>query len=287
MPQEKLCKNCNSELTGIYCSECGQKDTELLSVKAIVREFTDNVFSFDSRFFISLKYLVTKPGFLTTEYWAGRRTKYLPPLRIYLVLSVFYFFFTPLLDSDVYDTKLVSQWDDDGVEVPFEIKIDESWNKNIHIYKNIMNKGFIKIIDNPLTEANVLFTYFPSAMFILMPFMSFILFILFRKKQLFFSYHLITILHFNSFVFLTLIIENILQKVIPLAPLRIDFISIPLIFKLLAIGYLLFLLNRIYLESWIKSSIKFIIILITFSTTVALTMASLVLGKVFVLGLRV
>ena len=109
-----LVLNLNNQKKWFYCVACGgklkkfkywdkqsrlshkkcyfqlnQKDTELLSVKAIVREFTDNVFSFDSRFFISLKYLVTKPGFLTTEYWAGRRTKYLPPLRIYLVLSVF------------------------------------------------------------------------------------------------------------------------------------------------------------------------------------------------------
>ena len=92
MLKEKICKNCNSELVGLYCSECGQKNTELLSVKAIVKELTDNMFSFDSRFFITLKYLIIKPGFLTKEYWAGRRTTYLPPLRMYLVLSVFYFF---------------------------------------------------------------------------------------------------------------------------------------------------------------------------------------------------
>ena len=94
MPETKLCNNCNSELTGLYCSDCGQKDTDLLSVKVIMKEFTDNVFSFDSRFFITLKYLITKPGFLTLEYWAGKRTKYLPPLRLYLVISILYFFIT-------------------------------------------------------------------------------------------------------------------------------------------------------------------------------------------------
>ena len=69
MSESNLCKNCNSELLGIYCSECGQKNTELLSVKAIVKELTDNVFSFDSRFFITLKYLIIKPGFLTKEWF--------------------------------------------------------------------------------------------------------------------------------------------------------------------------------------------------------------------------
>ena len=99
--ERKLCKNCNSELVGLYCSECGQKNTELLSVKAIVKELTDNVFSFDSRFFITLKYLIIKPGFLTKEYWAGRRTTYLSPLRMYLVLSVFYFFLNGIMNEGI------------------------------------------------------------------------------------------------------------------------------------------------------------------------------------------
>ena len=35
--------------------------------------------------------LLFKPGFLTLEYNKGRRVKYLPPLRMYLVLSVLIF----------------------------------------------------------------------------------------------------------------------------------------------------------------------------------------------------
>ena len=84
--ERKPCKNCNYELVGLYCSEGGQKNSQLLSIKETLKEFTDNVFSFDTRFFITLKYLITKPGLLTTEYWLGRRTKYLPPLRLYLGL---------------------------------------------------------------------------------------------------------------------------------------------------------------------------------------------------------
>ena len=102
MPIErKLCKNCNSELVGVYCSECGQKDSQLLSIKEILKEFSDNVFSFDTRFFITLKYLITKPGLLTTEYWLGRRTKYLPPLRLYLVMSLMYFFSSSIINPGI------------------------------------------------------------------------------------------------------------------------------------------------------------------------------------------
>ena len=44
MLKEKSCKNCNSELVGLDCSECGQKNSQLLSIKETLKEFTDNVF---------------------------------------------------------------------------------------------------------------------------------------------------------------------------------------------------------------------------------------------------
>ena len=129
MSTSNRCRNCSTELVGHYCSNCGQQDTELLSVKGIIKEFAGNVFSFDSRFFISLKYLIMNPGFLTTEYWGGRRTRYLPPLRIYLVLSILYFFLTPLIYTDVYDNELLVRMDE-GVRIPFEIHIDEYWRSD-------------------------------------------------------------------------------------------------------------------------------------------------------------
>ena len=225
------------------------------------------------------------PGFLTTEYWEGRRTRYLPPFRIYLVLSILYFFLTPLIYMDVYDNELLVRMDE-GVRIPFEIHIDEYWHEIFHVYATIMNKGFMQIIDNPLTEGNLLFTYFPSAMFVVMPFMSLILFFLYRRKKLLFAHHVITVLHFNAFVFLTLIIENIVQKVLPEDALgAFAEVWIFLLFKLFIMVYLFLLLRRVYQRSWIRLSLKFIIIFIMFSIIIVLTMAALIFGKIFLLGL--
>ena len=100
-------------------------------------------------------------------------------------MSISYFFLIPLIYTDIYDNELLVRMDE-GARTPFEIHIDEDWHKCFHVYADIMNKGFIQIIDNPLTEGNLLFTYFPSAMFVVMPFMGLILFFLYRKKKLLF-----------------------------------------------------------------------------------------------------
>jgi hypothetical protein len=46
---------------------------------------------FDGKFFYSLKYLITKPGFLSQEYMLGRRMNYLDPVRFYLFTSFLFF----------------------------------------------------------------------------------------------------------------------------------------------------------------------------------------------------
>ena len=89
--ERKPCKNCNSELVGLYCSECGQKNIESFTFSKLVKDFFDNIFSLDSRLFQTLKFLIIRPGFLTNEYWLGKRITYLPPFRLYLLTSILFF----------------------------------------------------------------------------------------------------------------------------------------------------------------------------------------------------
>ena len=267
MPQTKLCKNCNSELIGLFCSTCGQKDNELLSVKAIVKELTDNVFSFDSRFFITLKYLMIKPGFLTKEYWAGRRTTYLPPLRMYLVLSVFSFFLHSFMDEGISFMDAPNQNSNSGT---FTFNTD-GVPQIFHFIVDNLNKG-IKVTDERQLSKDFLGDYMPSAMFILMPFMGLLLLLVYKKKKLFYSYHLITVLHFHCFVFFL----NSVEELIPIISA-----IIPLFFFYYAVS----MLKVIYQDSWVKTSMKFMILLVTYGTSVLLTILVIVFGTIFVRGL--
>ncbi|HEX4618103.1 MAG TPA: DUF3667 domain-containing protein [Steroidobacteraceae bacterium] len=52
---------------------------------------TEDLTHADSRLWATLRALLFKPGFLTREFLDGRRARYLPPVRLYLVLSVIFF----------------------------------------------------------------------------------------------------------------------------------------------------------------------------------------------------
>src|ERR1017187_2583332 len=89
------CTNCGAELTGPFCSQCGQKKEGKhdFTVGHFLAH-TFHVFThFDSKFFVSLRYLIFKPGFLTEEFIAGHRKKYMNPIEFFLIINVIYFLF--------------------------------------------------------------------------------------------------------------------------------------------------------------------------------------------------
>ncbi|MEO6314645.1 MAG: DUF3667 domain-containing protein [Chitinophagaceae bacterium] len=89
---EKVCLNCGAALTDRYCQQCGQENTEPKeTVWALVSHFFNDITHFDGKFFNTVKYLVTKPGFLSAEYIKGRRAGYLHPIRMYVFTSAFFF----------------------------------------------------------------------------------------------------------------------------------------------------------------------------------------------------
>ncbi len=89
---EPNCLNCGTIVQERYCSHCGQENTEVKeSFNHLVRHFFEDVTHYDSKFFITIKDLIFKPGFLTKEYLSGRRASYLHPIRLYVFTSFLYF----------------------------------------------------------------------------------------------------------------------------------------------------------------------------------------------------
>ncbi|NMP29984.1 DUF3667 domain-containing protein [Thalassotalea sp. M1531] len=87
-----ICENCHAQVNGMYCSQCGQSvESTLKYFWTVILHLLDDIFSFDSRANRTLIPLVFRPGFLTKEYIAGRRVHYVPPLRLYLFISIVFF----------------------------------------------------------------------------------------------------------------------------------------------------------------------------------------------------
>ena len=96
------CLNCGAALTGRYCANCGQTaDVHVPSTRELFHEAIEGITHSDSRLWNSLKLLWFKPGKLTQEFVAGRRVAYLPPFRLYLVLSIIFFLAASFYHSDV------------------------------------------------------------------------------------------------------------------------------------------------------------------------------------------
>ncbi|MDH4110317.1 MAG: DUF4286 family protein [Gammaproteobacteria bacterium] len=93
------CLNCGFELTGQYCGNCGQRaQSRLISILELLRDAFGDLVDIDSRFWRTLVPLAVRPGSLTRDYLMGRRARFMPPFRTYLVLSLLFFliaFFDP------------------------------------------------------------------------------------------------------------------------------------------------------------------------------------------------
>lgn len=94
------CKNCDELLTGNarFCPSCGQ------SVKMfsrpwleMARELLVETLDWDGRMFRSFGLLLSRPGFLSQEYIAGKRVTYTSPVRMYLVISLVFFLVLPMI----------------------------------------------------------------------------------------------------------------------------------------------------------------------------------------------
>jgi hypothetical protein len=87
------CANCGAMMQGEFCHECGQSIHSVLKpVHGMIEETMETVLHIDGRIVHTLPPLLLKPGFLTLEYFSGRRVRYIAPFRLMFVLSLLSFF---------------------------------------------------------------------------------------------------------------------------------------------------------------------------------------------------
>lgn len=85
------CLNCGAELHGAFCASCGQRSVPANpTVSELAGDAWQELSGYDGRIAATFRGLLT-PGHLTIDYLQGRRARYLPPIRLYLIVSVIYF----------------------------------------------------------------------------------------------------------------------------------------------------------------------------------------------------
>ncbi|GAB3822348.1 hypothetical protein GCM10028895_26610 [Pontibacter rugosus] len=90
---DKNCQNCGTIVEDKFCPNCGQENLELHeNFVHLALHSVGHYFHFESKFFNSMVPLFTKPGYLTKEYFAGRRAAHLNPISMYIFISILFFF---------------------------------------------------------------------------------------------------------------------------------------------------------------------------------------------------
>lgn len=161
---ERICKNCETELKSDFrfCPKCGQEHKDkVVHFKQFILDFLGDYFTFDSLIIRSVKPLLFNPGFLTNEFIEGRRVRYIPPLRMFIFISIIFFLILGRVDASV------------AIEATEESEFLDS---------------FFSV-------------WFPRLFFLLLPLFAMFLYMLFRKPGRFYLVHFIFSIHLHAFIF--------------------------------------------------------------------------------------
>ena len=103
-----ICNNCGATLAGPYCHRCGQKeaDTDWRSLGDLARRFWDELVSLDFKS-VRTMFALFRPGHLAAEFIAGRRQRYLTPLKTYLLAAALFFLAAPHITDFTFERLIV------------------------------------------------------------------------------------------------------------------------------------------------------------------------------------
>jgi hypothetical protein len=97
MTPASRCVACGADLSGRYCSACGEAAGHHdYSLKHFAEEALETLAHVDGRVLSTLRSLVMRPGLLASNFLAGRRRSQMGPVQLFVVCNVVYFLMQPL-----------------------------------------------------------------------------------------------------------------------------------------------------------------------------------------------
>ncbi len=117
-PDVRFCRNCDTPLTADFCPECGQLDRDLnRPIWTLMVDSADALFDIDSRIFRTIMPLILLPGHLTKSYNEGKRARYLPPVRLYIMASILFFLTVSIADIAILKIEFFPRESTEGLTI--------------------------------------------------------------------------------------------------------------------------------------------------------------------------
>ena len=209
------CANCDALLTGPYCAKCGQHAHESArTLGALLHEAWHLLTHVDARLLSTLAILMTRPGRLTLEYFAGRRARYMPPFQLYFVVSLV-FFGLASVSTHLHPQYLSAALEEANksaiiVRVTFEdckgLDVEPEWLSRL-----LRDACWRQAADNGKSLEREFVASVPKMMFIFLPFMAFIVMLLYRRPRHLYVEHLILFLHAHAALYLAIVLSLLIQ----------------------------------------------------------------------------
>ena len=224
-------------------------------MRQIVGDFFDDVLNLDTRLLRSIRPLLLRPGLLTREYLAGRRARYAPPLRLFLLATLLFVGLTAVLPARGKVEVVVVQ--DPSKAAPAErggtrILLPERfpWSGDSAMAQRL-NRANEKAKANPLEFVRAFVVNVPRVFFLLLPLFALLVKLFYWRQDRFYVDHLIFALHFHAFAFVVLTLNSVVVRLW-------DPLSLPLMILLWGwfLSYPAVALRRVYGGSWTLTVVK-------------------------------
>jgi len=239
------CDNCGGSVAGRYCGNCGQRlEPPVHSLWHFLTVAMEDLTHADTRLWRTLRALLFRPGFLTYEFLAGRRARYLPPVRLYLVLSVVFFLYASLTHSQG-ELIQVSTSDDGVPKAARVVPLSEAEGLatgparpgetteqraarecGMIVYDGpgkatlvpAMQRACLKIRSDNARSLMATFRHnLPRTMFLFLPLLAGIMMLFYWRPRHYYVEHLLLLLHNHAAVFVVLPLAWALGALVPRA----------------------------------------------------------------------
>lgn len=192
---EAACKNCGTALKGHFCASCGQPDKDLdPPLHDLLHELVHEFVHLDGKILATLKALVLSPGRLSAEFLAGRRARYISPVRLYLTLSLLFF-----LLAAYSPQRVVMQPQKPDKTAGLELQLGRGDAKDSRIEKVVS-----KAVSEPEVFKHAFLSNVSRVMFAIVPLFALGLYIAYRNRSRRYPAFVYFSLHYHSFIFAAL-----------------------------------------------------------------------------------
>ena len=255
------------------------------SVAEFAGEAFESVTHADSRVWRTLWLLVSKPGFLTKEFVEGRRARYLPPFRLYLVLSVVLFLVIALLSHETEvaghrtaESGIMPHSLDDVQVVTVPTRPGESKEDRARRICGDGQYGLPKswiprareacekvIVDDGHAFAEAMVHNIPRALFLLIPLLALVMRLMYRRRH--YVEHLLFFIHNHAFTFVLFALLLVAMTVTEWAWLLTLFVFLVLFYPPL---YTYKAMRRVYAQGRWMTRAKFTVLAMSYLTLMVL-----------------